>query len=44
MARPKTKEWTEEENKALLEFMEEGRKKACKSVIFVSNLQKETLN
>lgn len=27
MARPKTKEWTEEENKALLEFMEEGRKK-----------------
>lgn len=27
MARAKTKEWTEEENKALLEFMEEGRKK-----------------
>lgn len=27
MARPKTKEWTEEENRELLEFMEEGRKK-----------------
>jgi len=27
MARPKTKEWTKEENDELLEFMEEGRKK-----------------
>lgn len=27
MARPNTKDWTEQENKELLEFMEEGRKK-----------------
>jgi uncharacterized coiled-coil protein SlyX len=27
MSKPKTKEWLEEENKELLEFMEEGRKK-----------------
>jgi hypothetical protein len=35
MSRPKSKEWSEQENKELLEFMEEGRKKGLASEIFM---------